>query len=239
MSEPLKDTLPSAAPQGTPAPVETQKGAPPVEGTTPPAPVGIPERVFAGKYKSPDELETAYKSLESKIGNKSYAEKLGEQVVQATGYSLQDLEKAGYTPEQIAQAVVTFNQQQPQKKEDIPQRVENSKIEEMEFKDSMRDFFEQTPEAKEFKEEILEWHDHPRFKSLSPEEIYSQKLSKFISKGSKAVLEKQSEKEKANVTVTQVAAPQVDESVASLEKFQKSRHLDDATSFIRSRLAKK
>ena len=63
----------------TPEESETvEEAAPPVEGETP---AETAERLFAGKYKPPDELEKGYESLHSLLGRKeaAYKEQLRQQ----------------------------------------------------------------------------------------------------------------------------------------------------------------
>lgn len=243
LEEQNKDTLLSEAPNGTPSQTETQVSSP--EGTAGETAAQKQERIYAGKYKSAEDLEIAYKNIEAKVGNKSYAETIGQKVVEATGYTIKDLEDAGYTPEQIVQAVYTtkpaVDSVTPETKplqasslENVRRTVEDSKLERLEWKMGVKDFTSENPLAKEFLDEINDYHAMPQYKDWTPEQIFNSKLKKFVSKGEQAVRAKESEKERATLSVTHAAPPTPKAGQAELERFQKTRHLDDATGFIAS-----
>ena len=236
-----KDTLQSAAPSGTPAQTETQVSSP--EGTTGETQAQKEARVYAGKYKSAEDLEIAYKNIESKVGQKSYAETIGQKVVEATGYTIKDLEEAGYSPEQIVQAVYTTKPQEDLQKaevkptqslDSVKRTVEESKLERLEWKMGVKDFFSENPLAKEFQDEINDYHAMPQYKDWTPEQIFNSKLKKFVSKGEQTVRAKESEKERASLSVSHSSPPVPKKGQAELDRFQQTRHLDDATSFISS-----
>lgn len=231
-----KDTLQPEASQETPSNAETRVESPQVSDAQPTE----AEKVYAGKYKSVDELEKAHKGLESKIGKKTYSEQIGEQVLSATGYTVDQLQAAGYTPAQIAQALLNSEKEQapqPYLSTDlIKKSVEESRVERLEFDINMKEFFEENPEAKEFKEEIKEYHSMPAYRGMSPEEIYESKLKKFVKKGMQVTMKKQSEKERASLNITNNSVPESRAEDAALKNFMSSRHIDDAGAYIKERL---
>lgn len=244
MDELNKDTLQSEASQEKPSNMETQVESPQVSDTTSAPEEGSAEKVYAGKFKSVDELEKSYKGLETKIGKKSYSEQIGEQVLSATGYTVEQLESAGYTPAQIAQAVTSNDQAQQSMQqvssysptEVIKKSVEDSRVERLEFELKLRDFFNENPEAKDFKDEIKEYHSMPNYRGMNPEEIYEAKLKKFVNKGAQVTLKKQSEKERASLNLTNNSVPESRNEDAALKNFMSTRHIDDAGVFIKERL---
>jgi hypothetical protein len=244
MDEENKDNLQSEALQETPSSTETQVESPQVSDTQSTTDGETTERVYAGKFKSTDELEKGYKGLEQKIGKKTYSEQIGEKILSVTGYSVDQLQSAGYTPEQIVSALTSYDQTQPQTtttqtfspSDVLKKSVEESRVARLEFDLSMKEFFEENPEAKEFKDEIKEYHLMPAYNGMSPEEIYESKLKKFVKKGVQTTMKKQVEKERASLGLTNNSVPESKAEIEALKRFQQSRHLDDAQEFIANRL---
>jgi len=245
MDELNKDTLQSEASQETTSQTETQVNSPQVSDTSSAPEEGKTDKVYAGKFKSVDDLEKSYKEVETKIGKKTYSEQIGEQVLAATGYTVDQLQNAGYTPAQIAQALMNQDQVQSQQAQTtqsyssadmLKKSVEESRVERLEFNLSMKEFFEETPEAKDFQDEIREYHSMPAYRGMSPAEIYETKLKKFVKKGMQATLKKQSEKERASLNLSNNSVPDNRNEDNALKKFQATRHIDDASEFIRTRL---
>jgi len=242
MSDEVKDNLQSEASNETPSNQET----PNVTSESVPAeaaPATTEAKMYAGKFKTAEDLEKSYKELESKVGQKGYAESLGQRVVEATGYSVTDLESAGYTPEQIVQAVVSWQDNGKQTemtkaspKEEISQRVEDSRYEKLEWEMKLRDFFSENPEAKQFKEEMNDFHSMSQYKGMDPQDLFGSKLSKFVTKGEENVQARQSEKEKASLSISNAAPPVVDETMIHATKFRSEGRLEDAGKFIAGRL---
>jgi len=128
-----KDNLQQAAPEGTTAEAETQvetKGETPEAETQPKE-----EKVYAGKFKSADDLEKSYKELESKLGAKDYSKQLGDKVLEATGYTKDQLEQAGYGPDEIVKAMISYQDtgkvQAPT--QEIQSKVVDSKVDALEW----------------------------------------------------------------------------------------------------------
>ena len=239
LEEQNKDTLQSEAALATPSSTETQVSSP--EGTTGETAAQKAERLYAGKYKSAEELEIAYKNVESKVGQKSYAETIGQKVVEVTGYTIKDLEEAGYSPEQIVQAIYTTKpadetpkpELKPQQSLDsIKRNVEDSKVERLEWRMSIKDFVSENPLAKEFLDEINDFHSMPLYKDWTPEQIFNSKLKKFVSKGEQTVRAKESEKERASLSITHAAPPTPKAGQEDFDRFQKTRNFDDATKWV-------
>lgn len=245
MDELKQDTLQSEASQETTSQTETQINSPQVSDTSSAPEEGKTEKVYAGKFKSVDDLEKSYKEVETKIGKKTYSEQIGEQVLAATGYTVDQLQNAGYTPAQIASALMSQDQAPQQTAQTAPayssadmlkKSVEESRVERLEFSLSMKEFFEENPEAKDFQDEIKEYHSMPAYRGMSPAEIYDTKLKKFVKKGMQATLKKQSEKERASLNLTNNSVPDNRQEESTLKQFQSTRHIDDAADFIRTRL---
>lgn len=228
------------APQGTPG----QAGTPPEPSSTPPSaapPEGTtkPEKVYAGKFKTAEDLETAYKSLETKLGQKAFSENLGQKVVDATGYSVDDLQKAGYTPDQIVDAVINWQAEKDNSnsgKEEISRKVEDTRYNSLEWRVDLQDYFTENPEAKQFADELNDFHSMPQYKELKPKQLFEQKVSKFLSKSEENLQAQYSDKEKANLSISNSAPPPPDEGLQHAQNFKKSGRLDDAAKFLRGRL---
>ena len=246
MSDEVKDTLESGAGSGSPEATTPQTETPAESPKTTPesAPEGITEKVYAGKFKSAEDLEKGYQELSSKLGKKGYAEQLGEKVVSATGYSVQDLEDAGYSPDQIVDAVISYQdtgkkQELPAKKQEMTQKVESSKLEKLEWKIDVRDFVDKNPEAKEFQDELNDFHSMSQYRDLSPEELFNTKLSKFVKKGEQNVETRQSAKEKASMSLSPSSSPKSGDSDKALKSFKQTRNLDDAADLLMARMAER
>jgi hypothetical protein len=243
------DTTPPAVPQeGVPA--ESAQTAQP--NTQPGASEGT--KVYAGKYKSVEDLEHAYSNAESKLGQKSYAETLGSKVLELTGSSVEDLQSAGYSPEQIVQAVLSASPTSelpvaptPAKAESpvhnpfdsIRRTVEETKTDKLVWKQDMFEFLQENPEAKQFRDEINDFHAMPAYRNLTPGQIFSEKLKKFLEKGEQIVQTKQNEKKRATLSVTHQTSPAPVASAREQERFETTRHFDDAVHLIKSRLTTK
>lgn len=233
-----KDTLPQGASSETPptqqTQVETNSDASATDGKT----TVTEEKVYAGKYKSPEDLETAYKSLESKLGQKQFTEQLGDKIIQATGRSQDDLVKAGYTPEQIVEALIQYQQtgvqQPPQGLDSIQSKVDNTKLSELEWELKRRDFFDSNEDMKEHKDLIEKFHKLDPSKPI--DKIVKEDVMPVLDSVAKVTETKQSAKEKAALNITDAALPPVDPSKTALEQYQKSGHIDDATQFVAARL---
>lgn len=240
-----------AAVEATPGTPATQPGTPaaPESGAAPATPPAAP-RKYAGKFESPEELESAYKSAESKIGAKSFAEGIGEKIVQATGYSAVDLQAAGYSSEQIVQAMLAAqssgNQALPTEApvhaaqastvDVLRSTVENSRYAKLEWDGKKRDFFAENPDAKEFKDELDEFHSMPQYRDLPPEEVFNLKLKKYLHKGEAITEQRHTEKERASMSFTPTTVPDADPSKTALDKYRKNNKLDHAESFIAERM---
>lgn len=239
MDELNKDTLPSEASQETTPLAETRVTSPEGSETS-----QVSEKVYAGKFKSAEELENSYKSLESKIGQKTYSEQIGEQVLASTGYTVEQLQSAGYTPSQIAQAITTPPEQnQPvastaaySPTDSIRKTVEESRVDRLEFDLKINKYFDKNPEAKDFEDDIKEYHAMPAYRGMSPEEIYESKIKRFVTKGAQATLQRQSEKERASLTISNNSVPESRAEDEAYKRFQSSRHIDDAADLIKARL---
>ena len=241
MPKPNEDTIDTTASTETTAD-DTQVGS--QEGTDDSTDSGAKAqpKVYAGKFKSTEELETAYKNAESKIGQKTYAETLGQRVVESTGYSIRELEEAGYTPDQIVQAVIASKTGTeevtlpPEPKhnpfEAIKKTVEETKVERLEWKMEVKDFVLENPEAKEFLEDINEFHSMPQYRGMSPADIFNNKLKKFVQKSEQVVQAKQSEKERASISINHNPAPVSKPAADAQKKFYKTGHFDDAVDYV-------
>lgn len=201
------------------------------------------------QQKSDVDWESRYKNLETKVGRKEFSERLGDKVIEATGYSVADLEAAGYTPEDIVSAVIQSKAsgQQTQMARMEPQTdtlsmvkrtVEDSKADKAIWRADLSDFFFENPEAKDFRDEINEFHQMPQYRHLTPEELYNIKLKKFVKKGVESVEKKYSEKEKAGLSIQQTASHEPDPAKDSLERIKRGvAREEDRTKFISARLA--
>lgn len=235
-----EDTTKQVAPEGTPTDASAQGQQENVDAqATSSAPTeGTPERTYAGKYKSADELEKAYSELQSKIGKKSYAETLGQRVVDATGYSVNDLENAGYSPDQIVQAVLTYQdtgntQQNSFDVDTVKQTVQASKVDSLAFELELERFVRKNPESEEMTDWVRKMKRHPDYKDLSVEQIYSE-IKPIIEKTEEQVYAKQGEKEKAGLSITHTPAPTPDPSKEATDRFKQRRSMDNAADLIKS-----
>lgn len=243
MSDEAKDNLQSAAPEGTTAQTQTQSES---EGQpAPSAPQGTTEaRKYAGSFNSVEDLEKAYSEARTKISQKGYAEKLGEQVVQATGYSVSDLEKTGYSPQDIIQAVTNFQdtgRQQDMVKaapDQIKDRVESSKVENLEFELELMRFAQKNPDVAEVEDWVRKMKKHPDYREKSVSDIFED-LKPMLAKGGEAVMQKHAEKERASMNFTNATAPDPKPSEKAREKFFKTGRDDDAKNFVKERLKEK
>lgn len=240
-----------AADPATPGTPTTQPGTPaaPDSGAAPATPPAAP-RKYAGKYETPEELEAAYKSAETKIGAKSFAEGIGEKIVQATGYSAVDLQAAGYSSEQIVQAMLNAQNTGVQAPPEgtpahapvsstadvLRSTVENSRYAKLEWNDKKRDFFAENPDAKEFRDELDEFHAMPQYRDLPPEELFGLKLKKFLKKGEAITEQRHTEKEKASMSFTPTTVPDADPAKTALDRYRKNPKLDNAESFMAARM---
>ena len=59
---------------------------------------------------------------------------------------------------------------------------------------------------------------------------------KFVKKGMQATLKKQSEKERASLNLSNNSVPENRHEDVALKQFQSTRHIDDASEFVRARL---
>jgi len=110
---------------------QTPAGTLPTASAAPAPAAGTPEKVYAGKYKSPEDLERAYSELETKLGEQGTQIRTLTDLVQAgqaaphTGApqpltlskSEQELESAieAYDPPRVRQAVAAVVQEAVQK----------------------------------------------------------------------------------------------------------------------------
>lgn len=114
---------------------------------------GASETLLAGKYKSPEDLEKAYKELEGKLGT------LGQKA------SVADLiqEKYGMTPDQLRQTIEQQEQaQMEQQYRDNPGAFAVQKVQELEARLALRDeereldsFLQKNPEYAPQRDKIL------------------------------------------------------------------------------------
>lgn len=238
-----KDTSVLAAPEGTPADAGTQtpapEQAPAVSDAAPKEGKPAEEKVYAGKYKSIEDLEKAYKEVETKVGAKSYAEKIGDNVVQATGYSIGDLENAGYSPEQIVQAVVSYQETGKQQSNQfdvqaIRQNVESSKVDDVKFDIQLERYLRKNPEAEEYEGWIRKMRKHPDFRSSTVEAIV-QDIKPLMEKAQQEVLVKQGEKEQAVVSVSHNQAPEPQVADKATDAYLKNPSQDNAVAMLKAR----
>jgi len=227
MDEEQKVTLEptEAAPEATPSPDET--------------PSSEPEKVYAGKYKSAEELEKAYKEAQAKISQKGFSEKLGEEVVKATGYSVDELTQAGYSETQIVEAMLNKTAPVAPPVNDpvkpIKEAVESSQISSVKFELELERLYRKNADAEQLDDWIRKFKQLPDNKSRSAAEIYEE-LKPLMKKGQEEAYAKQSEKERATVKVSHNVAPESKEYDISREAYKKSGHLDDAVGMIKSKL---
>jgi hypothetical protein len=250
MSDQNMDTLESAAPTGTPAQIESHNSEAPDVDTSAPgtAPTGTPEpKKYAGKYASPEELEKAYTSLQSKLGTKDFSEKLGDKVVEATGYTTDELSSAGYTPEQIVQAML--QQQAPTQEpqgvttsqtvlNSIKGAVESSKVDSVKFELELERLYRKTPDAENLESWIRKMKRHPDYQSMTASEIFAE-VQPLVEKGEESAYNKQSEKERATMNITHNPVPESSVYDKAVERFQRSGHDDDAAAIVKAALARK
>ena len=230
------DTQVSEAPEGTPSHDAAQD-----------LPTETPEaeeapRKYAGKYSSVEELEKAYTSASSKIGQKGYAEKIGEKVVDATGYTVKDLEEAGYSADQIAEAVLAHQasgKQQEMPKvnpsEVIKKTVESSKVDKLQFELEVDRYLRKNPEAEEFVDWVRKMRRHPDYHGKGAAEIFAE-VQPLMSKAKKAVEKTHASKERASMSVSNKRPVETPAHQAAADRYKKTGRLDDAASFIHEKL---
>ncbi len=245
-----KDTLPPASKETPGQPPVVQNGDDP---SNIPASKETPVKKLAGKYDTPEELESAYLSAQSKLGSKSYAEKIGQKVLETTGHTVDELKEAGYDADQIAEMIVQSASADAPKddddakkpklpnKDEIKTKVENSRAEKLEWKVDLSDFLAEMPEAKEFKDEITEFHSMPQYKGMTPAEIFAQKISKFVQKGEASLAARHNDKERANMDgLNHSQPPEKPTSAKALEQFRANPgRFQNAEAFVAARLAEK
>jgi len=228
-----KDNLAPEASTETPSKAETQVET--LGGTSPEA-TEVEEKVYAGKFKSAEDLEKSYKELESKLGSKTYSKELGDKVLEATGYTEEQLVQAGYKADDIVKAMIQFQdtgkQQAPA--EEMGTKVVDARVANMEWKLAARDFYDENPDAKGLKQHIEQ--QHALDPSKSPEEIYNQSIKPLMDQLQKSTEQTQSVKEKAALNLTNQAVPETDKSKDLLKRYQDTRHIDDAGDYIAAKL---
>lgn len=195
------------------------------------------EKMYAGKFKSPEEMENAYKNLESKLGKKAYTEQLGDKIVEATGYSQEELEKAGYKPEDIVKAVITFQEtgkQTPVDASSIDKTVTNSKLTETEWRLDKYEFFDEHPDMKKHRAIMDKFHKLEPTKSAS--EVYEEHIKPIFESVTAQEAEKEKAKVKASMDLGNEVKKEKDPTEAALKRYQDSGHIDDAAKFIEARL---
>jgi hypothetical protein len=248
MDEATKDTLQSVAPNGTPTSAETQSSTVPATGnpTSGAAPAGTPEpRRYAGKYDSPEALEEAHKNLESKLGSKSYLERVGEKLVEKTGYTPTDLVNAGYSEEQVVMAMLGQNPGQPQGSptpstsqstvDAIRGAVENSKVDSIQFELELERLYRKDPDAENLDDVIRTLRKHPDFRGKSPAEVLAGAKA-LVKRGEEIAYSRQDEKERANVTISNASVPQTSDYDRAVDRYKRTGDADDATAVVFQRL---
>lgn len=247
---PASSETPGTQPQTDPNAGSAPTNAAPASDTA--------EKLFAGKYKTPDELATAYTNLEKKLGQKTYTETLGARILQETGYSVTDLESAGYTADEIVGMLVSKpdvsagdDDTEPKTKlppkpkltnERVQTAVESSRIAKLEWELQLDRYFAKNPEAEEFRDEITDFHQLPQYKESSPAEIFNTKLQKFVKKGAESLQARHAEKENATMAITNNSAPQTkasDELGKSIAARGGKGTLEEKALYVAARLAGK
>lgn len=88
-----------------------------LKGTTAETQEVVTPKLYAGKFKTPEELEQGYIHAESKIGSKTAQERLGEKLLKYSGQDISQLEAqldAALVTGQAIAPSVSDNQQNPQ-----------------------------------------------------------------------------------------------------------------------------
>jgi hypothetical protein len=125
--------------------------------------VGDAQPLLAGKYKSPEELEKAYKSLESKLGETGQKAALVSKLEQSTGMTAQQIE--AYISQQQQERIQQERLEQDQQIQENPGAVAYQELQklksQMAYKEEQNalDSFLNSPEGqpyKEHKEKIFE-----------------------------------------------------------------------------------
>lgn len=242
-----QDTSKSTAPvEGTPE----QTGAP-VASESQPAEAAsgstTEARKYAGKFDSPEKLEEAYQNLQSKLGERDYAGSLGQKVVEATGYSIQELEQAGYKPEDIVQAVISpgaNSQVQPVQSPTtldpttaLKSAVESSKVDSVKFELELERLYRKNPEAEGLDDWIRKFAKHPDYKGKPAKEIYDE-LVPIMRKGEEAAVQTAHAKTKAGMVLSNEQAPTPTDFQKAKEAWQKTGHIDDAQGMVAAFLAR-
>jgi hypothetical protein len=158
------------------------------------------ETLLAGKYKSPQELEKAYKELEGKIGS------LGQKA------SVADLleEKYGVTPQQLQDIVAQQEQARQQAQYEANpgayafQEVQSLKQQlALQAETAQLDaFIKENPDYAPFRDDIQEFAFLPKYHNTSYEDIAKEKFGKAIAQGQQSAYKKIETKQMSQMTPT-------------------------------------
>lgn len=163
-------------------------------------PVEADTALLAGKYKSPEELEKAYKELESKLGQRNEHSELVKMLEENTNMTASQIKDyIAQQKEQQLQAQYRAN----------PELYTAQKIQQLESKLALQaeereldKFLEKNPEYAPFREDIQEFAFLPKYQEKTYEEIARQKFGKAIAQGQQDAYKKIDTKQKTQATGT-------------------------------------
>lgn len=143
------------------------------------------ERLYAGKYKDIQELEDGYKNLESKLGQKSDAERIGEEMLKYSGRTPEQL-KADIESAILEQQTPPTSTREPEQQSVQPQDPKLAAIESelraikannllRQLQEEKASLFAKYPEAKKYDGTLDDLWKNVDIKN-SIEEIYEKRF---------------------------------------------------------------